>query len=317
MGQTAITGITTTTTDAPNTTASGFTFDNITRSITTITDSGGTAYTMAANSTNVFIRRNLTACNANNTSLTYASGPGTNEILSPNMVTAQSVLLGNNIYATIDNVFANGTSQSTGNIERIDFLFNGTVGIQAQSYMAIALFERGLVNAHDGFNISLITGLNTTTLTPTGFGSITSVSTIDFGTSNVSVDGVANYTQAYDLFRYNNGDNTSTPVNTTETGNQGIGGIIMSLFDLGANNNQTIYGYSISADDTTTRRNRYSNWNDTRYYPSDSTNGLDPYGANGQLWDNRPIVPEPSTYGAIFVGLSIVFLGVRRWRKRS
>ena len=28
----------------------------------------------------------------------------------------------------------------------------------------------------------------------------------------------------------------------------------------------------------------------------------------------HPVVPEPSTYGAVFIGLALSFVGYRRWR---
>jgi len=312
-----ITSITTQTTSIGQTTYGGATFNGLNRAVMTVADSSGNNYTIAGTSTDVFLRRNTTAGNANNTSVTFASSGTPNTFLGPYATTAQTVLLGNNIYQSIDNVFANGTSVSTGNIERVDYLFNGSIGMTATSLDAIAIFERGLAGQHDSFNIALITGWDSATNTPTSFTRITTVSMLDFGPNNVTVDGVANYTYDYNLFRYNTGNNLTNWTANTETNTQGIGGVILNWLGLGANNGQTIYGYSISANDTTTNRNRYANWNNVNYFPSNSTNGFDPFGANGKVWRHYTPTPEPSTYGIIFMSITGAFIAWSRWKKKK
>jgi hypothetical protein len=302
--QTAITSITTTTTSVGATTIGGTTFDGLNRAVISMSDAAGNIYTPSAMGTDVFVRRNTAVGNSNNTSVTFASSPS--GFSSTYATTLQNLLLSNNIYRSSDNLFNNGTAADAGNIERVDFLFNGTIGIQANASLSVVMFERGLANAHDGFNITLITGWDSVTNTPTSFTRITTVSTSDYGSSNVTVDGVANYNYNYNLFRYNNGDNLASWNTNSQTGSQGIGAVLLDFFGLGAKNGQTIYGYSIAANDSTTRRGKFDEWSNTNYFPENSTNGLDPYGINGFTWEkNRPIVPEPSTYGAIFVGVCL------------
>jgi hypothetical protein len=310
---TPITSITTQTTTIGATSYGGATFNGLNRAVMTMADSSGNNYTIAGTSTDAFLRRNTGAGNSNNTSVTFASAGTPNTFLGPYATTTQTVLLGNNIYQSIDNVFANGTTVSTGNIERVDYLFNGSAGLVATSLDALAIFERGLVGQHDSFNVSLITGWDSLTNTPTSFTRITTVSTLNFGPSNVTVDGVANYTYGYNLFRYNTGDNLTNWTANNETSSQGIGGVILNWLGLGAKNGQTIYGYSIAANDTTTTRNRFDNYDNSNWFPTNSTNGFDPFGANGQVWRHYTPVPEPSTYGAIFVAL---MLGVIVWKRK-
>lgn len=312
---TAITSITTQTTTIGQTTYGGATFNGLNRAVMTMADASGNNYEIAGTTTNVFLRRNTTVGNDNNSSVTFASAGTPNTFLGPYATTAQTVLLGNNIYQSIDNVFANGNIVSTGNVERIDYLFNGSIGLTATSLDALAIFERGLVGQHDSFNVSLITGWDSNTNTPTSFTRITIVSTLDFGPSNVTVDGVGNFTYGYNLFRYNSGDNLTTWTANNESNTQGIGGVILNWLGLGANTNQTIYGYSIAANDTTTNRNRFDNFDNSNWFPTNSTNGFDPYGANGQIWRHYTPVPEPSTYGAILMGTSLIFIGWRKWKK--
>lgn len=42
-----------------------------------------------------------------------------------------------------------------------------------------------------------------------------------------------------------------------------------------------------------------------------------PYSSQAIGKKPHPIVPEPSTYGAIFTGLALTFVGYRRWRNRA
>lgn len=318
IGATPITNLTTATSTIGNTTVNGTVFQGYTRAVTEMSDAAGNIYTPAAMGTDAFVRRNTGAGNANQSSVTFASSTG-GTFLSSYAMDMKTVLLSNNIYRSADNIFTNGTNADAGNIERVDFLFNGTIGVTATSLSNIAVFERGLAGAHDGFNITLITGWNSSTNTPTSFTKITTVSTLDFGSNNVAVDGTPNYNYNYNLFRYNAGDNLSNWTANNQTGNQGIGAVILDFFGLGATNGQTIYGYSLSANDTTTNKNQYANWNNATRYPTNSTNGFDPYGINGFIWDKRPPpIPEPETYGLIFMGsLLSFFFGWRKWKAKK
>jgi hypothetical protein len=314
---TPITNVTTATSTIGNTTVNGTVFQGYTRAVTEMSDSAGNIYTPAAMGTDAFVRRNTWVGNSNNSSVTFASSTG-GSFLSSYAMDMKTVLLSNNIYRSADNIFANGNNVDTGNIERVDFLFNGTVGVTATSLSNIAVFERGLAGAHDSFNITLITGWNSNTSTPTSFTTITTVSMLDFGPNNVTVDGTANYNYNYNLFRYNTGDNLSNWNANNQTGNQGIGAVILNFLDMGATSGQTIYGYSLSANDTTTNPSRYANWNNTSRFPDNSTNGFDPYGINGFIWDKKPPIPEPETYGLIFMGsLLSFFFGWRKWKAKK
>lgn len=311
-GAVSVSGITTVTTSIGATNINGTTFDGLTRAVTGISDYSGNTYAPVSSGTNVYIRRSGED-NSNNSSVTFASA-GNGAMLSSYSTTLNTTLLSNNIYKSADNLFANGTAVNTGNIERVDFLFNGTVGIKADSLSNLAVFERGLAGQHDSFNITLITGWNSDTNTPTSFTKITTVATADFGAYNVNVDGTPNYSYNYNLFRYDNGNVTTNWTDDMETGNQGIGAVLLNLFGLGATNNQTIYGYSISASDSTTNPNVYANWNNSTYFPQNSGNGFDPYGVNGEVWQKHTPAPEPSTYGAILIGSSLLIFGWKRWK---
>jgi hypothetical protein len=317
--QIAVSSITTSTTDLANTVTNGATFENTTTAITSFKDAAGNVYDTNTVAGSAFIRRNTTGINATtgvvnatNASMWYDQGTPTTEFSAAYASTYSSMLLGNNIYRGADNVFSNGTTVSDGNIERMDFVFSAT-GITATAATSFAIFDRGLVNAHDAVKIAVITGWNSGTSAPTAYsGNLVSVVAANYGTTNVVADF------AYNLFRYNNSDNLSTWTVNTETGTQGIGGTVISMSDLGITAGTTIYGYSLMAADVTTGGSMANlvDWNNATYYATNTTTagGIDLSAVNGVLYNRR--VPEPSTYGAIFLGVSGAFLSWRRWRRR-
>jgi hypothetical protein len=313
FGQIAISSMTTQTTTGTSYTYNGATFDDTTRAITSVVAASGDTYTLGASGTDVFVRRNTTAGNANNASVTFAQNGNINSFASGYATNLNDVLLSNNLYTSSDNIFNVGTTTDAGNIARVDFLFNGTTGITAAADMNIAMFERGLTNQHDSFNVTLITGWDQSTMTPTSFTNINTISSLDFGPSNITVDGVSNFSYNYNLFRYNTGDDLSTWTQNNQTGNQGIGGVILNFLGFGSITGQTVYGYSIASSDSTTKANKFADWNDGRYFPTDTANGFDPYGVNGMVWNNLGVVvPEPSHYGMILMAGCIGLFVARR-----
>jgi hypothetical protein len=316
--QLAVTEITTSTTDLSDQTVNGVVFERTTTSITTFKDAAGNIYDANTIAGNAYIRRNTGAGNANNSSVWYTQDTTNPARFDATYATDYAtLLLGNNILRGTDNTFANGTGTSTGNIERIDFLFSAT-GITASAATSFAIFDRGAVGQHDYVKIAVITGWDSTNNVPTAYGGVlASVTTADYGSANVT----ANFT--YNLFRYSNGNNLGSPYwsSNSETGTQGIGGVVLSMADLGISAGTTIYGYSLMAYDVTTGGNMANlvDWNNATYYPTNTngdtgSGGIDLSAVNGVLYNRR--VPEPSTYGALLLGLGGAFFGWRRYRRR-
>ena len=313
--QIAVSSITTSTTDLSNQTTNGQVFDRTTTSITQFKDVAGNIYDANTVAGAAYVRRNTGAGNANNSSMWYANGSGTD--MAPTYATDYaSLLLGNNILRGSDNTFANGIDATSGNIERLDFVFSAA-GLTSTVSTSFAIFDRGAVGVHDSVKIAVITGWDSVNNVPTAYGgTLVGVSSANYGAANMTADFT------YNLFRYSNGDNLGSPYwnSNTETGTQGLGGTIVSMSDLGIAAGTTIYGYSLMGYDVTNGGSQANlvNWNNATYYATNTSNatgtgGIDLSAVNGVLYNRR--VPEPSTYGAILLGLTVAFLGWRRWRR--
>jgi hypothetical protein len=291
-----VTAVTTNTIPGAPSSAEGYTFNNDQRAVASFTTATNT-YAISSLADNVFIRRN--AVNNNQSSVWYvSSGVGT-DLSGVHQSDYGQMLMTNNIFAGSDNTFANGTANTTGNIERIDFTWNAPITVN--SSLAFAVFERGAVGVHDSFAIAAITAVDGSG-NPTAFGSLLKISPGWGGATNPVAD------QPYRLFRYSNGDNITASVLNTETNTQGIGGIVINAIDLGLVLGQSIYGYALmAADVTATNSAQLLDWTNATYYPTttDGTTGgggIDLAAVNGIAF---AIVPEP-TYTAGLIALILV-----------
>lgn len=316
-GQTAITSITTNTTDSANTVSDtpGVTFENTRVALTSFV-AGGSPYLVSTLADQAFVRRATGIDNPNQSSVWYRDGVVAGNELGTYATDYPSLMLDNNIAGGSDNTFANGTTGAhqvqDGNIERIDFVYSG--GLTASSSLVFAVFERGAVGVHDLFRIAAITGWNTTTNTPTAYGALVGPSSsADWGTANVVGDF------GYHLFRYDTGDNLTTSTTHTEVGTQGMGGILFTMSQLGITPGTRIYGYSLFGNDVTNGGNSANliDYTNATYFPVNTTNatgsgGLDLATINGISFS---VVPAASTYA--LTGSAIMALAaVSHWHRR-
>jgi hypothetical protein len=287
---------------------------------------------------------------ANELSVWYAStGTGTSlAYLAPDSTDANSVLLGNNLYRGTDNLLTNdnGNTQSSDDVERLDFILN-TSGEHATTDQAFAVFDRGNPTNHDTFKIAVITGIDSNG-NPTSYGG--NLITVTANNYDTAANPIAN--QSYTVERYDTGDNLSAQDNnietqtttgapltiaTTDESSQGVGGVVLSLANLGITAGTTIYGYSIMAADVYTTGTAsvainasisadLVNYMNTTYYPnntSDNTTtgdgsygGVDLAAVNGVEFSSFAPTPEPSTYGAVLAALALGVFALRRRRRR-
>jgi MYXO-CTERM domain-containing protein len=310
--QVNITSITTAISDAPNSSANGLNYANTTQALTSFTG-GGTTYYATSLANAAFVRRNTSPADANQSSAWYRQNGSTTSLLGTNAGSYSSLLLSNDLTRGSDNTFANGTAVNTGNIERLDFVFTG--GVIASPQLSFAVFERGANTVHDGFKIAVITGWDSTNNLPTSYAALTTVA-VGWGTTNL----VAPFT--YDLLRYNTGNTLGVPTSYSETGTQGIGGVYLTLAQLGVSAGTQVFGYSLFGYDVTSggnSANLVSHANAT-YYPVNTNGdtgggGIDLAAVNGVLFSTTP-VPEPSTYTLCGAG-SLAALAFWRRRRRS
>ena len=227
-------------------------------------------------------------------------------------------------------------------MERLDFIEKET-GYAATTGQVFAVFDRGNATNHDAFKIAVITGVDSNG-NPTSYGGdLITVTAADYDTT---ANPVAN--QNYTVYRYDQGDNltawdnnvtvngtSATSIVSTDQGDQGVGGVVISLTALGITSGTTIYGYSIMAADviststtsitiTTTVSAELVNYLNTTYYPNDTsdnnTTGDDSYGGidlmdiNGVEFSTTKVTPEPATYGLVFAGLGVLAFALSRRR---
>jgi hypothetical protein len=278
---------------------------------------------------NVFFRRNTGTTSPNNSTVFYQY----NSLGSPNQVigagdttpTLSEVMLSGDLSQGIRNPFANGTSAQNTNIERMDFYFSGGYTVQAND--ALVFFDlENQNNFGDGFRIAAYTSVDGAG-TPTAYAnSGLLVASDSFGGPVGTPDGTnGTYLRSTTTFGDNlytsPTNNTNQTVATVDTNSGTLGandlylvGILIRMADLGLSPGQTIYGYSLMAGDVTaTTGTQLVNWNNATYYPTNTDSAgygnMDFMGFGAQV--SRP-VPEPSTYGAIFIAVSIGFVFIRR-----
>ncbi len=331
QAQTAVTGITySPVVDNTNQTQGGITYLNRDRTVNTVNTSALGDYQFNGPlASNVYFRRN-TDSNGNGTNNGSGDNPNNTTILYQNDGSGRSygdyqsspgnIFLDGNLYTGIRNPFANGSGTATNsNVERIDFYFSGGYTVQADD--ALVFFDvENIGNFGDGFRIAAFTGVGTVngqTNAPTTYANTGLLVPADsFGgpINNPEGGASADYTRS----TFTNGDNLSgTASGTTSIGELQLVGILIRFSDLGIAAGTTIYGYSLMAGDVTpTTAANLVNWNSATYYPTNTDSAgygnMDFMGFGAQI--SRP-VPEPSTYGAIFVGLSAAFFGWRRYRR--
>lgn len=293
--------MTTTTTPGSSSSSEGYTFENGQRAVSTFT-AGASTYGVASQADHVFVRRN--AVNNNQSSVWYtSSGTGTN-LSGIHQADYGQLLTSNNIFTGSDNTFANGTANTTGNIERLDFTWNS--GLTVSNSLAFAVFDRGAAGVHDSFAIAPITAIDAAG-NPTAYGTLLKVPGNWGGASNPIADF------DYRLFRYSNGNNLTASTANSEVGTQGIGGLVITMADLGLTNGTTIYGYSLMAMDVTaTNSAQLLDWTNATFYPTNTDGttgggGIDLAGLNGMAFAVIPeSVPSIGLLGAFVALVSLV-----------
>ena len=185
-----------------------------------------------------------------------------------------SFLNNNVINQGTDNLFTNSNNGdgNNNNIERMDVLFTAGLVTSYTSEVGFILCERGNNNAHDGFRIAAITGVDLNN-DPVSFG-VVKTCTAGNGANNGSWGhpSLANGNRqiaAYVLRK----DETENRLRVSSNVNQEIGAVYFSLADLGIAPGQRIYGYSLLGPDGTANpsSDQIMNLANTSVYPTGTT----------------------------------------------
>lgn len=314
-----------------NRTADNITYRNETYAVNSIGTSSEVYSFTGSGASSVFLRRNTSVGNPNNTTTFYEySSYGSNSTVygaGDTSPTAGEVMLSSDLRQGLRNPFANsgGTTSLNSNIERIDFYFAG--GLTVQEGAALVFFDlENQGNYGDGFVIAAYDTIGTvngfanapTNYVTTGL----EVAPDSFGNPvNAPASDNPRYLRSTTTSGDNLAANQTFATIDTNSGTPGASdlylvGILIPLADLGLSVGQTIYGYSLFAGDVSfTSTSQMNNWNNASYYPtntpSDTWGNMDFMGFGAQV--ARP-VPEPSTYGALLLAAGLAAFGVRRWR---
>ncbi len=174
--------------------------------------------------------------------LFFEQGSSNTQLRSTYTNSIEAGILGDIPNRGIDNAFSNlNGNVSSNNVERIDYIvLNGlTESAAVQNEIGFLVLERG---GNDPFKIAAITSLDAGGK-PASYGPLKSVAANAWGPSGFSlISAVMRREESEPAFR------PSHIVSPAQT----INGIFLSLTDLSASPGQTIYGYSLFANDTPT-----------------------------------------------------------------
>lgn len=227
----------------------------------------------------------------------------------PQPTTTEAVLSQNNILQGAENVFVN-TGFMFGlqsDVERVDFVF--ATALETSPKLAVPIFERGAITAHDGFQIAPILSIDSAG-NPTSYGSLISIAP-GWGQINLRPGGGPD-----DNLPYSELTNSSGALSVVNSVNQQVGGLLLPLSVFSATPT-TIYGFSLFAPDVSDRGNSANllDWKNAAVFPQNTPNeigGLDLLSGSGQVVKAKA-VPEPSSVvGALLFGASMAAFRLKK-----
>lgn len=164
---------------------------------------------------------------------------GGNRRIKPTAITGimDSLPFGNTINKGIDNLFGNNAGTSSNNVERVDIIFtSGLTPIAANlTTHGFLILDRGM---DDRFKIAAITSLDGSN-NPASFGTLQSVPDTAWGSSGFTSVRAAVLRREPAM--------TELRAIKNVTGN--IGGVFITMGELGVSGGQTFFGYSLFAND--------------------------------------------------------------------
>lgn len=327
--QTAVTGITYGTYyNNSNVTVNEVRYGNEGAPVNTISTNTGSFRFDGPVADNVYFRR-VGATNNNSTAFyqysSYSSGSSGADArvysTGDSSPTLGEVMLSSDLTQGLRNPFANANASSSllSNIERMDFSLSGGYTVTGQEVLVFFDLENA-GNFGDGFRIAAYTAVDGSNIPTTYANTGTLVAPDSFGSPIANpLGGNATYLRSSTTA----GDNLNATqsIATLDTNAGGFSelylvGIALTFADLGISAGTTIYGYSLMAGDVNaTTAASLVNWSNTSVYYNNTDaatwGNIDFMGFGAKIANP---VPEPSTYGAILIGVTGAFLLWRRLR---
>lgn len=176
----------------------------------------------------------------------------------------EEVLYGRTINRGTDNLFGNqgDGSGNNNNIERVDWIVPAGMRSNSIKQSGFAIFERGDDNGHDPFCIAAILQVDAGN-NPRQYGPILRVTSAHYG-------NIPSSKLDYIILRK---DQSDARLLRSAAGTQNRGGVFVSLQDLGVGSNQTIYGYSLFANDlpTSAQPKDLVDYTNTKFFPTNTS----------------------------------------------
>lgn len=327
-GQTAlaipVTSVTTSTTTEPGITLTGNTgngnsgflpsrtynlqYDGQVELLTSVTAGGETYVPLTDQVARVELRR---SDSSNNATVVWQLGTGTKNDKTLHLTATpkddvDAIFSLPSLTYGIDNVFANSQdyNDNYANIERIDFIFDR--GLVVTDSLAFVIFDRGVSDAHDGFQIAGISSLSNGL--PSNYGQLLSYESGTWGQTSLTGP------QSTVVLRQSSPGSAFSP---TVVLDQDIGGVVVKASSL-APIGTTIYGYSLFAPDVVGSGTDLVDWTNTAVFLPTTTGltedrlggGLDLTSASALLYTSQ--VPEPATMCAMATLAGLTLLRRRR-----
>ncbi len=272
----------------------------------------------------VYVRRNTSWWNSNpNYTTLFYQIDHHDRAYGTTPSTVEDVFLSGNLFSGIRDPFANtgsSTYSQNSNIERIDFFFGDYVVEEGAGIILFDLENAG--NFGDAFRIAAFTGWDSSAAAPDLYAN-TGLLIAPDSYGGPLLSPTDNGSTEFGRATYGDGDDVSgSAYNFTPLADDlAMVGILIRFTDMGLQVGQTINGFSLMASDVNvTVASDLVNWNNAAVYRTDTdrnTHGnIDFMGFGGQIAN---AVPEPSTYGAWFIGLlgAAYALRVRRQRRHA
>ncbi|MEO6228674.1 MAG: T9SS type A sorting domain-containing protein [Ferruginibacter sp.] len=267
---------------------------------------GNEVYTYALNAnSSVKLRRVNNPVVSGNRTLLWVEGKpgdGANNVSVVNAYNdnMEAAFSRNSLNQGTDNLFQNqgdGNGNSN-NIERLDVVFAGGMISTINTKVGFALFERGNDNDHDGFVIAAITAVDLAG-NATSYGKQLRVTSGNYG--NLPGSSLKYYVVRRDLA-------VEATLKMSTSGNQNIGGVYISLDELGIANGDKIYGYSVFSSDlpTTATSADMVDYTNPAFFPTNTGSdkgGIDLMALTGILSMPNAVILPPTAENIINPGI--------------